>query len=409
MKLWLTIFPLLAACSGKIPDVVDDLAKLDRRPVVIFVPGYYGSALREVGSGKRIFITTSQVLFGNGAYSLFQDELQTPPGPNLELEGLLDTVPVIPSLYAIDVYKDSLKTLAKGGEFQIVTYPYDWRKDLIEAAQGLSKLVNELKARGVGQINIVAHSMGGLVTLYYLGYGAQEVAEAKLSWAGAEKVGRVAFMGTPFGGVYSIFRNMNRGADFSWNEKLLPAEAVASYPASYQLLPFSNAQVLDQAGKAKSLDISDPALWRSRNFGLYARKDLPPEVQTRRDKFVTAQIERAARFMKLINPEKPTPPPASLKVMNVVGAGMDTVTLAHENPASTMPDHLTFNVDIKDKKSKAWKELMTDGDGTVTTVAAQVPKSIAGVTTAFATKESHARIPANHDVLAAIREFVKAP
>lgn len=72
-----------------------------------------------------------------------------------------------------------------------------------------------------------------------------------------------------------------------------------------------------------------------------------------------------------------------------------------------MPDHLTFNVDIKDKKSKAHKDLMTDGDGTVTTVAAQVPKSIQGVTTAFATKESHARIPANKDVQKAVLDFLR--
>lgn len=67
-------------------------------------------------------------------------------------------------------------------------------------AQELSAVVEELRARtGVTRVDILAHSMGGLATRYYLQND------------GAGKVRRVAFLATPHRGTYTAYLAWGEG------------------------------------------------------------------------------------------------------------------------------------------------------------------------------------------------------
>ena len=57
-------------------------------------------------------------------------------------------------------------------------FPYDWRQDNVVIARKLDALIEQLR-RDYGdpqlKVDLVAHSMGGLIARYYLQYGTTDV------------------------------------------------------------------------------------------------------------------------------------------------------------------------------------------------------------------------------------------
>ena len=101
---------------------------------------------------------------------------------------------------------DKEETLNLSGyHFTCFQFAYDWRKDNIENAARLHALLREKQAYirekyreryGINQaeakFDVVAHSMGGLLTRYFLRYGDQDLPDdgslAELNWADCLKV-----------------------------------------------------------------------------------------------------------------------------------------------------------------------------------------------------------------------------
>lgn len=383
--------------SGNRASIVQQTS-FDSRPTLIFVHGYYGSTLREVGTDRRVFITAWEALFGRKSLSLYSKELATPEAVELEVEGLLGSVPIVPFVYSVDVYGAFLDYADALPQVQTVALAYDWRKDLGEAVGRLDHLVKTLEAKGVKKIVILAHSMGGLVTSYYLGYGNQPSASAKLNWDGARHVQSVVFMGAPFGGAVGIFSNFQRGAEFAWNASLLPAEAVATFPSSYALLPTSVNLIDHATGQPIPFDLSSPDNWEKYGLGLLARKDLPAEIIQRRKEFTAAQVKNFTRFLKQIQ-FTPAPAPASLGVLNVVGRGRKTTAHAYLN---TTTRELIFPVDKPTKYNLASESLMEEGDGTVLVAAAQLPPALAARAKVLESTAAHDRLFEDEKVKAEI-------
>jgi pimeloyl-ACP methyl ester carboxylesterase len=296
----------------------------DTRPAIIFVPGYYGSMLKKAGTSTRVFLSASEVIFGGRPLSLAQKELLTPEGyDDLEVDGVMEGIPIVPLLYTYDVYGEILRELRKNPAVQVVPFAYDWRRDLVAAAGQLAQKIAELKAQGVSHIDIAAHSMGGLVTAYFLEYGAQEMDGAVADWRGARDVGKVVFFGVPFRGVLSPFRNMNRGTCLARNCKFFPAQTVASFPASYQLLSFADNEQVRRDGTRIPLEIENLDMWKRHRAGLFGGKDVPEPVRVLRETFTRDQLVRAKRFSAMLHAGVDAP--GALKVLNVIGEGTKTL------------------------------------------------------------------------------------
>ncbi len=406
VQLCLAFFSMIGCATSKITEPAE------LQPVhsaIIFVPGFYGSALKDARSGDRFFISASEYIFGSKAVSLHVGELATPDSPELELDGVLEGVRLIPGLYTYDVYGkflNSLRDYATETHQELVPFAYDWRKDLSEDAKRLGQTVDDLQARGIRDIKIVAHSMGCLITTYYLAYGVQEPEKATLNWSGALKTQRAVLMAGPYRGVFSLFRNMQTGATIGGNHTFMPAETVASLPSSYQLLPFPDFHLLKMNGINTSLPLDDYQTWKKLQLGLFHNQTLPSQVQERRTDYVDHQLKRAVAFSHDIQLplNSASPPPKGLKVLQLVGSGHPVVDSAYWDSTK---DGFCFDTDPLEKLKLSKGALFLDGDGSVTVRSARLPPALEPNTRVLHSTMVHEKIFEDEVFRNELREFLR--
>ncbi|MCL1877151.1 alpha/beta fold hydrolase [Candidatus Saccharibacteria bacterium] len=225
-------------------EVVDDITKGNENYPIILIPGIMGSRLFKEGSTK-FDNTTSEWLPGSFVLEIFDflendlpehyikdtslatifkegtwvvgefakkiTEVLTSviPGLNKALSGSLSVRPPEPQNLlssfgrmgetereygTADSYKEIVDRLceeftdkAKGTVIRkVYVFSYDWRKDIAESADKLAEFINSLS---VGRVDLIGHSMGGLVaSKYYAQYGGG-------------KVNKIITAGTPYEGA----------------------------------------------------------------------------------------------------------------------------------------------------------------------------------------------------------------
>jgi pimeloyl-ACP methyl ester carboxylesterase len=374
-------------------------ALLDQREAVVVLHGYYGSALREKNGGTRRWLKLGTILGGNFRVALASMDLQVLESPELEVEGMLGKFTVLPWIYSTDVYEEFTAKMERSGRVQAIPFAYDWRQDLHGAVLELDALVKQLRERGVPKITLAAHSMGGLVALYYLAYGTQDPESAELNWAGAALVNQAGFFGTPFGGVMSILRNMQHGTGYPWNKRMLLPGTVASFPASYQLLPMSEARFFRPDGSELTLDLANPNLWAKHQLGLY--REAPAGSLPAREQYTRRQVTRAAAFHRRL--AKVKAPPASLKFFNAVGIGRPTLASGYLDEKR---GEILLRPEEVEARGLSFGPLESDGDGTVPLNQAQVPPGISGATITVQSEFTHDRLFADPGMESAFERFM---
>jgi pimeloyl-ACP methyl ester carboxylesterase len=144
--------------------------------VVVFVPGIFGSKLRN--SGSEVWPPTPlEALTG---YKRINDLLRDDLTPS----GIIESV-------CIDFYGSVLRALRAFGygdestERRLVPYSYDWRRDILALAGDLDATLTRLVQGHPGvEMKLVCHSMGGLVARACL----ENANAAARPWAGAVKL-----------------------------------------------------------------------------------------------------------------------------------------------------------------------------------------------------------------------------
>ena len=208
------------------------------------------------------------------------------------------------------------------GERRYYLYPYDWRQDNIEAARGLDRLIETIR-RDYGdpafRVDIVAHSMGGLIARYYQRYGTEDVLdgrESQITLYGSSRVRKLILLGTPNMGSASSLHAFLVGEAVGFGR--IPQEALATLPSGYQLFPHPLVTwLIDATGQARHDDLFDGETWRRYRWSIF-----DPAVQARiraargadADAYLAAlarffdyRLERARRFLwALSTPEPPT-------------------------------------------------------------------------------------------------------
>jgi pimeloyl-ACP methyl ester carboxylesterase len=155
--------------------------------VIVLLPGITGSELKKNGkvvwgwSGRAL---VKNLLTGGGAFVKDLWVEQDSPtaetlGDGITASSLLDDLHVLPGIWKIDGYGAVAKFI--GSEFEVTEgknffpFPYDWRRDNRASARMLKKRTDEWLHRwraesgnAKAKLILVAHSMGGLVSRYFL-------------------------------------------------------------------------------------------------------------------------------------------------------------------------------------------------------------------------------------------------
>lgn len=227
---WKVVIPisLTPTQTGKIP--------------LIFIPGIAGTELWRVTDGP--FPVLAKVWLNPTNISLPIDLFTLGPlrqGEHGEDIADLQPTQVIESIGLKDVYGDFIRFLRdfESQGYRVVTLPYDWRLHLTGQTSELAVLIKQLRDEtGRDRVDIVAHSMGGLLAKAYLN---KRDAQGKKINEGT--VRNLMMIATPhFGSVKALKALLSGEDDFAgWGEWLLDKDMMAriftNMPTAYQLLP----------------------------------------------------------------------------------------------------------------------------------------------------------------------------
>ena len=355
-----------------------------RNPVIV-VPGMMGSRLEVTSKNRTVWgVFDSHSIDPDVAEDI---RLLGCPidGSNLDdfddgvyATGVLDSLEV--NLVALSLnlkaYLNILRMLGVGGyrdeelglsgaidygdkHFTCFQFPYDWRRDNAENAKRLNAFLLEKKAyveaerkRRFGiddpvKFDIVAHSMGGLVTRYFLRYGDQgSAASAKdyaleLNWSGCEHVDRVIMIGSPNNGSPKSLVSAHDGFSFSVILNSFPSGLVASLPSIYQLFPNGPEPAVYDEETGEPLDHFDVETWDRRGWGMlnpdqdHVLQQLIPDVGSAEERHRIAKdhvrecLTRAASFHKALN--IPSRPPEGTTIHMFIGDAIPTVDTLFSN------------------------------------------------------------------------------
>jgi len=219
------------------------------------------------------------------------------------------------------------------------TFFYDWRQDNVGNAIALGRFIDEAKRQVAAdrtengsqrtdpvRFDILAHSMGGLITRYYLRYGAEDVLgepNPAITWAGAENISRAILIATPNFGAMEALKELITGVKYpvvKYEQSLL-----ATYVSLYQMLPREDHELwFGATGELQPYAYMRAGLWQENRWGPFADNQdrhleiLFPDAATRAERagrlaeFMDAAFQRGRRFMAALDRHPTTPPPVPL-------------------------------------------------------------------------------------------------
>jgi len=302
----ISMLMLLNSCAKN--HVKPDLARLYRtttknvtRPApVILIHGIMGSKLRNRNSLQELwFGNLSKLLFSNYSHIGLKIDYETltPIKTELEPYDIADKAvgtdfygAIINTLQAYGSYElTKIGTQVKDKNRHLYIFTYDWRQDNVRSAAKLYDFIQQLQIDYNDpdlKVDLVAHSMGGLVSRYYLRYGNVDVLNENdfpINLKGAKNIRKVVLLGTPnlgsVGSVESFITGMQIGL------RKIPTEILVTMPSVYQLFPHSiNDWLINIKGEKLDRDVFDSQIWQRFQWSIF-----DPKVQTK----IISQFEDA--------------------------------------------------------------------------------------------------------------------
>ncbi len=270
-------------------------------------------------------------------------------------------------------------------------FTYDWRKSLIDLADSLARYIDSVKKwTGTKQVNLIGHSMDGLVAKSYL---------AKY---GETNTNQIIFLGTPHLGAPEMAYAQMTGSIVNWKLRLAVnkqeiKKLAKNFPSCYQLMP--NEQYFNLAinnSVSVGLDLYSGYIntiqgnildyYASKNQWLSAWRDDSPE-------FNAALIEASENVLDYIWQR----PIDSILVFNITGYGLPTI-----GEVTPFPQEITV-----DGKPSYYATL--DGDGTVPLRSAERVSSAKVRADYYARKVGRLALCQNKEVLHLVANLLQSP
>ncbi len=397
-RLFLSFLLLLVTACSSIPQ--PDLKRLysnsfqypSDNPVIV-LHGAFGSQLRD----KQ---TLEDRWPGGAASILFSDfdyiGLSFDPETLEILPSNLEAYKIADSFIGTDFYGKLISTLQEAGSYtrtkvgnpitdrkrRFYVFVYDWRQDNVASAQKLGEFIEQIRIdynRPDLKVDIVAHSMGGLIARYFIRYGDKDVLNSNdfpATNLGASKVRKVILVGTPNLGSVDALNNIIRGLPIGIGN--IPSEVLISMPSGFQLLPHPlNTWLVTNDGKMLDRDLFDINLWRSFQWSIFdpnVRQRIQQQFTNTEEaqnylknleRYFEKYLERGRRFVWSLTVALP------FKPLDYIMLGGD----CHNTPARILVEEVNgisevrlFPDEVKNKLSEVdYEKLMLEpGDGTVT-------------------------------------------
>ncbi|MBK8567808.1 MAG: CHAT domain-containing protein [Saprospiraceae bacterium] len=191
------------------------------KPIVVLLPGIMGSNLSL--KGTEVWVDYPSIFLGE----LAKLEINT---PDITAKSIIK-----------DAYGSLYVYLKKKG-FDVVVFPYDWRKSIAKASELLNTKLEAIRMTYQQPIHLIAHSMGGLVARGMMFRDDSVWNKLKYHFGGS----RCVLLGTPWKGSYLIpqvitgfGRTINALSllDIKHTKAELLQQFV-EYPGLLELLPF---------------------------------------------------------------------------------------------------------------------------------------------------------------------------
>jgi len=401
--LFLTIF--LAACSTTSNQTSENLKRIydksaqyhlpDRNPVIV-IPGILGSRLVDDNSGVTVWgafrKNYADPASRDGARLIalpLSADLEHNHNQNHHIETSVRSDGVLEDLQldlagipiSIQAYAGILSSLGAGGyrdetlglesidygtdHFTCFQFDYDWRQDIPYNAARLKAFIDEKRAQvqakykeeyGIEnaevKFDIVAHSMGAILSHYYARYGETDldaIPSGVVPWSGAADLERLILVAPPNAGSVEALDQLVNG--FNTGAPILPfyhEALIGSFPSVYQLLPRARHGTLvwNEDKNTPVQDLLDPDLWQRLKWGLSSEdkstdeilEQLLPDVPTlsaRREiarEYQAAALNRARLFQTAM--DIPSPMPDGFEMFLVAGDNRKTPEIASIDPSN---------------------------------------------------------------------------
>ncbi|MBC7712000.1 MAG: hypothetical protein H7177_01580 [Rhizobacter sp.] len=347
------------ACSSSNTEISSNKVPFDPsmpKKIILFVPGYYGSMLKEEKTGKIRWAKASNFLFSQTGVA---DEIPgTTIGPNnkLVVTEVLRNVRVLPKVWDVDSYQSTLEQLDKfalENKMHLEVVAYDWRDDFVSSLKVIDQKIKSFNLGPNDELYVVSHSQGALLMSYYIRYGAQDVDTAIENWEGLKHIKKLALIAPPLHGLMILFRDMEDGTRVGINRKLLSDRDYSSFKSTFFFLPPKGEDIgISEKGEKISLAIHNIDNWQKNTWGAF-KFAKPDEVMAVRS-FVEKYMARSEKFHELLRAPIKNHPNIRIPLLHMRGLGHKTLEFAR-----LKQDGERLGYDFK--KSDA-----TDGDGTVT-------------------------------------------
>lgn len=303
-----------------------------KKPIVILLPGIMGSNLSH--NGDKIWLAYIRAVFGGLTDMLHVDDK---------------------TITATSIIKTSYKSLADrlSYTYDVVVYPFDWRRQLNDCAKELNdKIIELLKFNQ--PIKMIGHSMGGLLIRdFIINY------DDTWKQLNASKGFKILYLGSPLGGSYriltvlfgmdSIINSLNFLDRVHTKKELL--EMFCAFPGILSLLPLSTD---------KDNDFAEPATWESMRsalgdggWPLPGKPDLDTFKKYRDNIIAKRDGIDYSNMIYIAGKDKATPcsyyndniPPRTELVFLVTGEGDQSVTWDNNIPAQLIEKKAVYYVD----------------------------------------------------------------
>lgn len=363
-------------------------ATLERHPVIL-IPGLLGSRLARADDGVELWPGSTRKLLTSNYEDL---ALRIDPETLEPLDDGLVPSGIFEGAAGKDFYGRLIKELRQAGGYRLVQpgrtvieqrarlylFTYDWRQDNVKTVQKLDELIERIRRDYNDpylRVDVIAHSMGGLVVRYFERYGTVDVLNGNsfpVTGLGLSKLRRVILLGTPNQGTVTALHKFLNG--YRVGISALPTEGVATMPSTYQLFPHPLVDwVVNINGKKLNFDIFDTEFWRRYEWSIFDHRirrrmnnrDIWPE-QDVFERWFQKRLERGRRFVWSL-----MVPPGDVPLIKPLLLGADCVPtprrLVFENIAGESVARLRPEQIQNPKPGVDYESLMfAPGDGSVT-------------------------------------------